>query len=86
MWSNGADFDLPMLAHAFTECGIEIPWKFYNSRCFRTYKNLPGAKTIRLPSAGVKHNAMADAYTQAQVLCEIHKQLFGKTEKMKAKA
>ncbi len=84
MWSNGADFDIPMLAHAFTDCGIEIPWKFYNTRCFRTYKNLPGAKDIRLPNAGVKHNAMADAYTQAKTLCEIHRQVFGKAEKVKA--
>lgn len=84
MWSNGADFDLPMLTHAFTDCGIEIPWKFFNTRCFRTYKNLPGAKNIKTPVAGVKHNAMADAYTQAQHICAVHKNLFGKTEKAKA--
>lgn len=76
VWSNGADFDLPMLAHAYTDLGIEIPWKFYLSRCYRTYKNLPGAKDIRVPNAGVKHNAMADAYTQAQTVCAIHRQLF----------
>ena len=76
MWSNGADFDLPMVAHAFTQVGIEIPWKFWNSRCFRTYKNLPGAKAVRLPNTGVKHNALADAMTQAQTVCAIHKALF----------
>ena len=86
VWSNGADFDLPMLAHAFTDCGIETPWKFYNSRCFRTYKNLPGAKNIRLPHAGVKHNALADAVAQVQTLCAIHKELFGTPEQAKTKA
>jgi DNA polymerase III epsilon subunit-like protein len=78
MWSNGADFDLPMLAHAYSVCGIEVPWKFWNSRCFRTYKNLPGAKAAKLPAQGVKHNAMADAYSQAMTVCAIHKTLFSK--------
>lgn len=76
VWSNGADFDLPMLAHAFTQCGIEVPWIFWNSRCFRTYKNLPGAKAIRTPATGVKHNALSDAVQQVQTLQAIHKALF----------
>lgn len=76
MWSNGADFDLPMLAHAFTQTGVEIPWKFWNSRCFRTYKNLPGAKAAKVPHTGLKHNALADAHSQAQSVCAIHKALF----------
>lgn len=76
MWSNGADFDLPMLAHAYTQHSIEIPWKFWNSRCFRTYKNLPGAKGIKGAEPGVKHNALFDAYNQAVTLCAIHKSLF----------
>lgn len=66
MWSNGADFDLPMLAHAFTGLGIEIPWKFWNSRCFRTYKNLPQAASALFTPNGVKHNALADAVNQAR--------------------
>lgn len=77
VWSNGADFDLPMLAHAFTQCAIEIPWKFWNSNCFRTYKKLPGAKQIRAVDTGVKHNALSDAYQQAQTAQMIHHKLFG---------
>lgn len=77
MWSNGADFDLPMLAHAFTQHSMEVPWQFWNSNCFRTYKKLPGAKNIRAQVAGVKHNALADAYTQAQTAQMIHHKLFG---------
>ena len=76
VWSNGADFDLPMLAHAFTQSGLEVPWKFWNSHCFRTYKNLPGAKAIRSPVTGVKHNALADAHQQVVTLQAIHKSLF----------
>lgn len=76
MWSNGADFDLPLLAHAYTQIGREVPWQFWNSRCFRTYKNLPGAKLVSSPITGIKHNALSDALSQAQHLCAIHKALF----------
>lgn len=78
VWSNGADFDLPMLAHAYRQCGLEVPWKFWNSRCFRTYKNLPGSKAVKPSADGVKHNAMSDAYNQAVTVCAIHKALFSK--------
>lgn len=83
LWSNGADFDLPMIAHAYTQLKIETPWKFWNSRCFRTFKNLPGAKAVKVPFTGTKHNALADAYHQAQTACAIHAALFGK-KKVKA--
>ena len=76
MWSNGADFDLPMLSHAYTQMGMETPWKFWNNRCFRTYKNLPGAKNAVVKNSGVKHNALDDAVTQAISLQAIHKALF----------
>lgn len=77
VWSNGADFDLPMLAHAYkTSLGEDPPWKFFNSRCFRTYKKLPGAKGIDGGRPGIKHNALADAIHQARTLQLIHKKLF----------
>lgn len=86
VWSNGADFDIPMLAHAFTQTGVSIPWKFWNARCFRTYKNLPGAKNVEVGLSGVKHNALADAYNQAMLACAIHKELFPNGKKVKSKA
>lgn len=78
MWSNGADFDLPMLAHAFTQHCIEVPWKFWNSRCFRTYKNLPQARSAVFTPHGVKHNALADAVNQARHLQAIHAVVTGR--------
>lgn len=68
VWSNGADFDLPMLAHAFTQCTVTIPWKFWNSRCLRTLKNLPAAKNASVPRMGTHHNALQDAIYQAQLI------------------
>lgn len=84
VWSNGADFDLPMLAHAYTSLGIEIPWKFWNSKCFRTYKGLPGAKAVKMPFDGVKHNALFDAAHQAKQVQAIQAALFGKKSKVTA--
>ena len=80
VWSNGADFDIPMLAHAYAQIQMEAPWKFWASNCLRTYKKLPGAKAIAgaVPFSGVKHNALADAFHQAQVTQAIHAGIFGK--------
>ena len=80
VWSNGADFDLPMLAHAYSQFGMDPPWQFWDSRCFRTYKNLPGAKNTKLPVEGVKHNALSDAYNQVMQLTLIHSKLFTPTK------
>ena len=85
VWSNGADFDLPMLAHAFTSLGKDVPWKFWNSNCVRTYKKLPGAKNVKVPFAGVKHNALFDAVHQAQLVQAIHAKLFKDTHPFKVK-
>lgn len=65
VWSNGADFDIPILISALDRLGIEPGWKFYNNRCFRTLKNLhrnvkPG------PRVGVHHHALDDAVFQAE--------------------
>ena len=76
IWSNGADFDLPILAHAYSQMGLKTPWQFWNSSCFRTYKNLPGAKRLVLPAQGVKHNALVDALAQARSAQNIYKGLF----------
>jgi hypothetical protein len=65
LWSNGASFDEPMLRHAYETKGIDVPWKFYNSRCYRTMKELPIAKTVPKPTPAVAHNALSDALTQA---------------------
>ena len=65
-----------MLAHAFTQCGLTIPWEYWNSNCFRTYKKLPGAKNVKPVFAGVKHNAMFDAVHQAKYAQAIYAKLF----------
>ena len=72
IWSNGADFDIPILINLFGACGIEVPWKFYQHRCFRTAKenfNWVGKPKFE----GDKHNALSDAIHQAKWLLDIEK-------------
>ncbi len=64
MWGNGADFDNAILAHTYNLVGIKQPWMFWNSRCFRTLKNL--RPEITVPRTGLHHDALADAQHQAE--------------------
>lgn len=65
VWSNGANFDQPLLDVAYNRCGISLPWKYYNSRCYRTIVALhPNEKAIRPPTV-CAHNALEDAKWQA---------------------
>lgn len=84
MWSNGADFDLPMLAHAYSQIHSELPWKFWNSRCMRTYKGLPQAKNVNVPRQGTHHNALHDAIHQARQVQAIQRALTGRATKVAA--
>jgi len=40
VWSNGADFDLPILTTAYKLADIKLPWAYRNTRCYRTLKSL----------------------------------------------
>lgn len=82
VWSKGANFDIPILEHAYKQFGIQVPWQFWNTRCVRTYQALPGAKSVKVAPAGVAHNALSDAYNQALMVQAIHQKLFA-TEKVK---
>lgn len=73
VWSNGADFDIPILAHAYAQLKMELPWRFYNTRCVRTYKSLPCASRVAKPVND--HNALRDAINQARYVQAIHAQL-----------
>lgn len=69
VWGNGADFDGPLLAAAYAAIGLPLPWKFYNSRCYRTMKNL--FPQIEMQRSGTHHNALDDATSQAWHLTQI---------------
>jgi hypothetical protein len=71
VWGNGASFDNAILAHAYAKVRIELPWKFWNDRCYRTVKGLN--PNVPLVASGVAHNALDDARQQALHLIEISK-------------
>lgn len=76
LWGNGSDFDNVLLANAYRICGRELPWRYFNNRCYRTLKNLyPTVPSM--VNLGVKHNALDDAKSQANhlinILCHINK-------------
>lgn len=70
MWGNGSDFDNVILANAYDAVGRQRPWQFWNSRCYRTVKNLLG-KNTELVRVGTVHNALDDAKSQAEHLLKI---------------
>lgn len=72
VWGNGAGFDVPLLEAAYRAAKMEIPWKFWNARCYRTVAAMH--PTEKPPREGVHHNALDDAVFQATHLLAIVKQ------------
>lgn len=70
LWGNGSDFDNTILANAYRQCRMEVPWNFRNNRCFRTVKDSFLIKTDSI-FQGTKHNALDDAINQAKHLQEL---------------
>ena len=73
LWGNGPQFDCSLLRQAYQVCQRDAPWQHYGERCFRTMKNLPGARPLVVPHEGLQHNALVDARQQALWLCNILK-------------
>ena len=64
VWGNGAAFDNVILSQAYKRAGLERPWFYCNDRCYRTVKALR-PEIAPVEHKGTKHNALADATTQA---------------------
>lgn len=63
-WGNGASFDEPILIAAHEALKVSVSWKYRNSRCFRTLKELH--KNVPWKGdRGVAHHALDDAKSQA---------------------
>jgi len=72
IWGNGADFDNTIVRSLFESYGYtELPWQFWNNRCFRTMKG--EFKTIAPTPQfeGIPHHALHDAKHQARWLQQI---------------
>ena len=77
VWGNGATFDISILEDAYRQLNIDIPWKFWNVRDCRTvldmYESARGG--FNKKSGGTLHNALDDAYYQAQYITMMWKKL-----------
>lgn len=62
IWCKGTDFDTKILAHAFKQAKLDVPWKYNHVRDFRTVKKLFPVKS---PPNTNFHNALGDAVHQA---------------------
>ena len=70
VWCNGAAFDFPIVENALLQCDLQLPWAYYNTRDYRTLKNLVSRQTydsLRVRPK-VAHNALDDAIAQARTL------------------
>lgn len=74
IWGNGSDFDNAILATAYRLTGSKQPWKFWNNRCYRTVKNLWDPTGQHFERKGEHHNALDDAFSQAEHLMRIWKE------------
>lgn len=68
-WGNGVRFDNEIIENAFKATGLQMPWTFWQDRCFRTIKAL--APDLEFVSYGTAHVAVDDATSQALHLLKI---------------
>lgn len=67
VWSNGANFDLPILRHAYAACDSVTPWKFYHEKCFRTLADEASHIRKNTEFNGLKHHPYWDNVHQIKV-------------------
>jgi hypothetical protein len=65
VWSQGGNFDEPLLAACLHAAKITQPWKFWDSRCTRTAYSVAGFNSRSVKREGTYHNALDDARHQA---------------------
>jgi DNA polymerase III epsilon subunit-like protein len=63
IWSQGANFDIPILSTAYRRCGMTEPWSYWSARDTRTLYDVTGLSKKDLPSEGA-HNALKDCWRQ----------------------
>lgn len=72
IWGNGATFDNVILDNAYKATNLKRPWKPWDDRCYRTFKNLHS--DVKHERTGTHHNALDDAIYQAEHMIAICKQ------------
>lgn len=81
-WSQGANFDEPILGHAIRAVSIRPPWKFANARDTRTAYHMgmsfgKNYNPYAITRDGTFHNALDDAKHQARCVHLAMNSMFG---------
>lgn len=72
VYGNGANFDNALLAAAYRAMGMDVPWKHWHDRCYRTLAAM--FMKSRVERVGTYHNALDDAKTQALRLIHMYQE------------
>lgn len=75
VWACGSDFDFPILTNAFSLVGMDVPWRFWDQRDYRT---MGAAHSVDVPKPAKSkgtHDALVDAEHQANHLLVIFKHI-----------
>lgn len=67
VWSQGSDFDIPIIKSSANVLGMILPWEYYDVRCARTFTKIFNVNVKDFRSKG-HHDAMTDALEQAEVV------------------
>lgn len=71
VWGNGASFDTVLVAAAYRAMKMDVPWHYWNERCYRTISSM--FMKSKVERVGTGHNALDDATTQALRLIQMAK-------------
>lgn len=74
-WSQGGNFDDPILTAVIEACGAKPPWKFWDGRCTRTAYAIGNLNFNAQKRVGVAHHALHDAVHQAKCVQMAHANL-----------
>lgn len=77
LWANDPHFDVSILGAAFRACGMSEPWHYRAPRSQKTITEAAGmTREDYAPfNHGTAHNALDDAISQAQIVCEAYRRL-----------
>lgn len=77
LWARGPQFDVVNLESLFTDCGLNIPWRYDTVMDLRTLAKLAGVKSEDVDHAGlVPHIAVEDCKFQIRVYMECMRKLW----------
>lgn len=68
IWANAPTFDCSIMRAAYHALDMDEPWNYYDERCYRTLKTLPGY--VKVEMEGTKHDALDDAKHQAEAIVQ----------------